>query len=634
VRCEPRNAPSDRRWVADRFRQGRQSPPPHTHKESDALIARAAQLLCEGGIVAIKALGGYHLACDACNEGAVQRLRTRKRRPARPLAVMAQHADAQAICRLSAQEIALLESPAHPIVLAKRSTDAGGIAPSVAGTLPEVGIMLPATPLQHLLLEATDTPLVMTSGNLSSEPIISEEGEAHRLLGGVADAFLDNDRPIRSRYDDSVVRVIDQRVHMIRRARGYAPLPLALCTTTDSIVLATGAQQKSSFCLVRDEVAYVSQHLGNLENAQSLSNYLETLELYKKLFDLEPDLLVCDMHPEYLTSKWARAQSAYCVEVQHHHAHIAAVLAEHKVRADDEVIGIAFDGTGFGEDGAIWGGEVLIASLEGFERFAHLAYVPMPGGAAAIAHPNRMAYALLHHCKLLEHPFAHSLRDGLGTDRCLLLEQIIAKGINTPHTSSMGRLFDAVSALLGICLEERYDGQPAIELEAAIYVHDTHDTHDTDTHDTFAESEPPPYRFTFTASRQINPEPVISALLDDCMAGMPISCVARRFHDAVCALIVDLACLARKERGISTVALSGGVFMNRYLIQHAVPLLEQAGFRVLLHKELPANDGCIAYGQAAIATALLAQSLNSGILDASAPKHTALCAQEEEQEGA
>jgi hydrogenase maturation protein HypF len=641
-------------------------------------------LLKEGKILAIKALGGYHLACDATNEEAVRRLRKRKRRPIQPFALMVSSLDGvRSICEVNEQEEALLLSPARPIVLLQAHEESKTlIAPSVAGILPELGVMLPSTPVQHLLLEAVGVPLVMTSGNLSSEPIIALENEAHSLLAEVADAFLDNNRPIRSRYDDSVVRVIDGRTHMIRRARGYAPLPLALpegdgtilshsavaspvlpmgdgvpegdgtilsheqvsekalvelpeklpkqvsedtpvALTSPEIVLATGAEQKSTFCFVRGSEAFVSQHLGDLESANSFSNYMNTKDLYQTLFALAPQSLVCDKHPEYLASKWARSCGLPVSEVQHHHAHIAAVLAENATtqpRAlDKPVIGIAFDGTGYGSDGALWGGEVLLATLAKYERFAHLAYMPLPGGAAAIKHPNRMAYALLKSCKILDHSAAKPLLDALGTEQCALLDQMIEGKLNTPQTSSMGRLFDAVSALLGICTEETYDGQPAIELEAVAQAEKKNELARA-----AAQERDPRYYFDVTQAKPsqpltipltIDPKPVVQAILADLTIDTPTPTIARRFHDAICALMVDLAEFARKISGLSTVALSGGVFMNRYLIEHTVPLLEQAGFEVLLHKELPANDGCISYGQAMVARASNASHAKPVILE-------------------
>ncbi|MDR0347256.1 MAG: carbamoyltransferase HypF, partial [Coriobacteriales bacterium] len=483
---------------------------------SDALITETAALLAEGAIVAIKGIGGYHLACDATNEATVALLRKRKRRPAKPFALMVQSLEeARRLCYLCDEEAALLSGTVRPIVLLMRRASATDIAPSVAANLHELGIMLPSTPLQHLLMAAVAVPLVMTSGNISEEPIIAQEQEALDMLSGVADAFLDNDRAILSRYDDSVVRVVNGHAQMIRRARGYAPRPLRFAwpsatvapSPTPSIpapptapapppsphrpnILAVGPEQKNTFCLVRGEEAFCSQHLGDLESASSFEAWLSTLALYRRLFGLDYQVLACDTHPEYLSTKWARAQGEARLEAQHHHAHIASVLAEHRSKGAlelapqtaqltpspagdmglvERVIGIAFDGSGFGTDGSIWGGEALIASLEDFERFAHLRPVPLPGGRGAIDNPARMAWAYLRFLGLTEHRGAAPLAATLGTDRVLLLNQMMAARINTPTTSSIGRLFDAVSALAGIRATSSYEGQAAIELEAALY---------------------------------------------------------------------------------------------------------------------------------------------------------------------
>jgi hydrogenase maturation protein HypF len=691
------------------WRDGQEALRAEGQAESDMLIEQAASLIAQGGIVALKGLGGYHLACDATNEEAVARLRTRKHRRDKPFALMVRDlAQARSLCEVNAVEATLLDGIVRPIVLLERrapcheravdvggtgagatevgGTGAGGdlstgstgstgdgflstygtgtIARSVAGNLHELGIMLPSTPLQHLLIAALTTPLVMTSGNLSEEPIIAQEAEAHRLLGGVADAFLDNDREIRSRYDDSVVRVIGRRIHLIRRARGFAPQPLRMPPLPQAFqkqhaaakpqpgILAVGPEQKSTFCLVRGTDAFVSQHLGDLESASAFEAWLATLNLYQRLFDLRYHLIACDTHPEYLSTKWARAQDEARIEVQHHHAHIASVLAEHRARragtdsADgvmdgkliERVIGIAFDGTGFGQDGTLWGGEALIATLEDFERFAHLRPVPVPGGRAAIEHPDRMAWAYLHELGLTQHPGAALLTAQLGADRLLLLEQMMAANINSPKTSSIGRLFDAVSALLGICATGSYEGQAAVELEAALYdprtaapVLDANraaaaeryrfamtdnaaqepNEADEDAGTDAAESRSGDER---TPALVFDPTPLLSALLDDYAARVATSLIALRFHEAIIRLIAELCERARRRWGLSTVALGGGVFMNRYLLTHTVPLLESEGFTVLLNRDLPANDGAISYGQAVVAAARLAYLTEEGIL--------------------
>jgi hydrogenase maturation protein HypF len=482
---------------------------------------------------------------------------------------------------------------------------ATALAPSVAGQLPELGLMLPYTPLQHLLLAEVGFALVMTSGNISEEPILAGVDEAHQLLGSVADAFLDNDREILSRYDDSVVRVVNGETLFVRRARGYAPTPLLLpCAASEqpsAAILACGPEQKSSFCLARGNTAFVSQHIGDLENASTFATWLKTTDLYQRLFGLQPGLLVCDRHPEYLASKWARAQAGSLLEVQHHHAHIASVLAEHHYL--DNCIGVAFDGTGYGEDGNIWGGEVLLASLTGYERLAHLQTVPLAGGRAAIAHPEQMAFSWLVSCGLAEHPGASNLRQRIGSERLPVLEQIINRRLNSPLTSSMGRLFDAVSALVGICTQPSYEGQPAVELEAALY----------GAAGAAADcSDNAGYKFAIL-DNIIQARPVLSAILDDLEAGASPALISGRFHQAVVEMIVEVCTLIRAQRGLAHVALSGGCFMNRFLSTHVPLALQAAGFQVLKNRELPANDGCIAYGQAAVAAAQLAQLEAAGI---------------------
>jgi hydrogenase maturation protein HypF len=419
--------------------------------------------------------------------------------------------------------------------------------------------------------------------------------------------FLDNDRPIVSRYDDSVVRVIGDQMMLVRRARGFAPAPLPFphhpkregASARAATLLAVGPEQKSTFALVRDGEAFVSQHLGDLESASALEAWHTTLAHYQRLFDLQPTRIACDRHPEYLSTKWARAQSEPRIEVQHHHAHIASVLAEH---ATQRAIGIAFDGAGFGEDGSLWGGEVLIASRADYERFAYLRPVPLPGGAAAVRHPEHMAWSYLFSLGLSEHSIARLFAKRLGSERRGVLEKMIASGLNSPLTSSMGRLFDAVSALLGLCDTPSYEGQPAVELEAALYG--------------LASSEitasAAPYRFALDLPR-IDPSPVLSALLDDRAADISVARISLRFHQSVVALILEVCEAARKASGLTTVALSGGVFMNRFLVTRVLPALRTAGFLPLMNSLLPANDGCIAYGQAAVADALLAQRGAEGI---------------------
>jgi hydrogenase maturation protein HypF len=602
-----------------------------TRQQSDACIQQTAALLEQGSIVAIKGLGGYHLACDATNEQAVQTLRQRKRRSRKPFAVMMSNLkQVRHYCIVSDQEACVLTSPAHPIVLLASSADKHhrAVAPSVVNGLQELGVMLPYTPLQHLLMAVVGRPLVMTSGNISEEPIIARDTEAHELLGNVADAFLNNNRPIIARYDDSVVRVIDKQVHMLRRARGYAPTPLPVPTSlaVQKNILACGPEQKSTFCLVRGSEAFVSQHLGDLETAGSFNNYCETLERYKDLFAIRPHVLACDLHPEYLSTKWAaqqtREQNLPLISVQHHHAHIAAVIAENLTdespacKDGRQIIGVAFDGTGYGADGTIWGGEVLLTSagkLADYQRFAHLRHLPLPGGAAAIKHPDRLAYALLCSLGLGNHPGAQTLKSQLSKQQRTLLEQMTANNLRTPQTSSMGRLFDAVSALANICTQATYDGEPAIALEAAL----TSTAHPAIALEAALTStaHPAPSAYAFALKTGATPlvidhEPVILALLKDLAVGEKPGFIVQKFHAAIAAMVVDICKIARDQTKADTVALSGGVFMNRWLCKQVPPLLTAAGFTVLQHRALPANDGCIAYGQAVVAAAHLQEALD------------------------
>ncbi len=433
----------------------------------------------------------------------------------------------------------------------------------------------------------------MTSGNLSEEPIVTGNAEALEKLGDIADAFLLHDRDIYSRYDDSVVRVVDGRTELVRRARGFAPFPLQLSFETDVDILAAGSEQKNTFALLTGRYAFVSQHIGDLENAETLDAYERTLELYERLFRIEPRIVAYDLHPEYLSTKWALQLDLPKVGVQHHHAHIVSVTAEHGI--DTPVIGIAFDGTGYGTDGHIWGGEVLVGDWAGFERFAHLAEVPLVGGAAAIRRPARMAVATLDAFGLLDHPGAEPLRDRLADGEEALLLRMIERGVNSPPTSSMGRLFDAIAAITGVADDARYEGEAAILLEASA--------------DLTAEGA---YEFGIHGGGSdargggalvLDPAPVLSAVLDDLAAGVSAGVVAMRFHRAVARSIVSVASKASAATGIRHVALAGGVFMNRIVLGQAMRDLAAAGLQPLTHVKLPMNDGAVSFGQAVSAWA-------------------------------
>ena len=614
-----------------------------TREQSDAIFARAVDLLVSGGIVAVKGLGGFHLACDARNAQALRTLRERKHRDNKAFAVMMATAeDARSVCEVSPEEEKALVSPQRPIVLLRKRASAH-LAPGLADGLPELGVMLPCTPVQHLLLhdfasalEKAGVPeppmLVMTSGNLHDEPIVTDDAEAVEKLGGIADAIIGNDRAILSRYDDSVVRLIragsaGPAVQVIRRARGFAPVPLQVPNgfepasaarpqpsseaVTTPALLAVGPEQKSTLTFVRGSDAFVSQHVGDLENADTFDAWLQAASRIESLFEVRPAALACDAHPEYISSKWAREQARLrdipLLEVQHHHAHIASVLGEHGI--DGAVCGVAFDGTGFGVDGSIWGGEILIANQQAFERFANFAYVPMPGGAAAVKHPLRMAYGVLWEFDLLDHPAARGALDHLG-EQASLCDQMIEKGLNTPVTSSVGRLFDAASALLGVCEHPTYEGEAAIMLEACAWSGASAD----------APASPDAFDTRYsvaitknTASAQSTAQdtsvvlfdaaPTFKALLDDKASGVEPPVIARRFHAAFAEAVVNAAKLAYNVYGITTVALSGGVFMNRFLTERVLSLLEGEGFTAAINRDLPPNDGCVSYGQAVIACA-------------------------------
>lgn len=590
---------------------------------SDAIIERAAATIAAGGIVAVKGLGGFHLVCDATNEAAVHRLRVRKRRPSKPLAVMFGRFDEmRKVLEVGDVERAQLLSPRRPIVLLRRKPSAEvperlRIAPSVAGDLPELGAMLPSTPLQHLLLRACDRPLVMTSGNLSDEPIICDDQIAVSRLMDVVDAWLGNNRPILARYDDSVVRVVGTQAQTVRRARGFAPTPVRIPLPparndeafVPPVVLACGSEQKATFCIARNDEAFVSQHLGDLENADAFAAWQEALSTYEELFGLDPQVLACDMHPEYLSSKWAREQAkttgAPLIEVQHHHAHIAAALAE--ANEWGKVVGVALDGTGYGTDGAIWGCEILVCDQSDFVRAAHLAYWPLPGGAAAVKKPLRSGYALLHACGMENDALAERLVNAMDIEGPVV-RQMIARNLNCPPTSSAGRLFDAMAALLGLVEVAGYDGEPACLLEAAALA-------------AFVgacdEAQEERYLLRLRPSREgealdaadesliLDPHDLVHAAVADLAAGIDANTVASRFHHGFALGIARAAIGVAQASGLTTVALGGGVFCNRIVLDRVRREVEAAGMRVIVPSSLPVNDGGLSYGQAAVARARL-----------------------------
>jgi len=559
-------------------------------------IAGVGDRLRDGWIVAVKGLGGYHLAVDATDEAAVARLRARKHREERPLAVMVADLDeARALCQIGPHEQARLTGPTAPIVLLRRRDGTGGvvvgiavpsIAPSVAPGNRFLGVMLPYTPLHHLLADAVGRPFVLTSGNVSDEPIAFDDEDALARLAGIADVFLTHDRPIHMRVDDSVVRMVGDRPLLVRRSRGYAPQPVLLGRPVPRPVLAVGAELKSTVCLAKGRRAYLSHHIGDLENYETYRSFTGAIAHLRRLFDIEPAVVAHDLHPEYLSTKYAvDLDGVDLVGVQHHHAHIASCMADNGT--SDPVIGVAFDGTGFGADGTIWGGEILVADLVSFERVGHLEAVPLAGGAAAIREPWRMAASWLRRA------YGDDVPDGLAVvernaDRWAQVLAVADANVNSPPTSSAGRLFDAVAALVGVRDAVSYEGQAAIELEQ---VADT--------------AERGGYRAGVTGSEPftIAGSDLIRSVVDDLGAGTAVPVVAARFHAAVVVAIVDACTRVREARGLTMVALSGGVFQNVLLVERTVAALEAAGFRVLTHVRVPPNDGGISFGQAAVAAA-------------------------------
>ena len=554
-------------------------------------LARAAGALAAGQVLAVKGLGGYHLAADAASDQAAARLRSRKHREDKPFAVMAADlAAVRALCEVDDVAAALLASPRRPIVLLPRRDGTGPgpgrLARSVAPGNRQLGVMLPYTPLHHLLLRDFGRPIVLTSGNVSDEPIAYQDGDALGRLGGIADAFLTHDRPIHIRTDDSVVRPFRGREAVLRRSRGYVPEPLAVAGRFARPVLACGAELKNTFCLGRGDHAFLSHHIGDLENYETLRSFTEGIGHFRRLFDVEPQIVAHDLHPEYLSTKYALEQDG-CVlaGVQHHHAHIASCLADNG--EPGPVIGVAFDGTGYGTDGTIWGGEFLLADLAGAERAGHLAGVPMPGGAAAIRQPWRMTAAYL------DAAFPGGLPAGLdvaarnsGTWPDVLA--LARRGVNSPVTSSAGRLFDAVAALLGIRDTINYEGQAAVELEQLAAT---------------SRCDPYPAAVTDGQPLTVAGSDLVRAAATDLLAGVPREVIGARFHQGVATVIGEACGLLRDRSGLGTVALSGGVFQNLLLLGTVVDLLEGRGFRVLTHSRVPPNDGGISLGQAVVAAA-------------------------------
>jgi hydrogenase maturation protein HypF len=571
-------------------------PEEHQYHSQDcsAIVHRARELLKQGKIVAVKGLGGFLLACDAENEEAVRLLRKRKRRSDKPFALMSRDlASVERFCEMSVEDRASLISQRRPIVVLPHRTD----SPISRATAPgnnTIGVMLPYTPLHYLLfsdspMDPSDfTALVMTSGNLSEEPIVTSNTEAWERLRSVADWFMFHNRDIHMRADDSVVRTFAGTEHVLRRSRGYVPHPVNLGIEMREI-LAVGAELKNTFCLTKGSFAFLSQHIGDLENYETLTFFQETLANLKKLFRVEPQAIAYDLHPRYMSTHFAQQLPiAKKIGVQHHHAHVASCMAENHLKG--KVLGVAFDGTGYGTDGKIWGGEFLVADFAGFERAAHLRYVPLPGGDAAIRQPWRIALSYLRDTfgadglpslEFLKHVPAKELE---------LVSAMLARNINTVETSSCGRLFDAVSSLINVRQEVNFEGQAAIELEMLC---------DPD------EAGSYPFEIVDGLEAQIDLRPTIDKIVRDLAAMTPKNVIASRFHNTVATFVVEVCRRMKSRTGLSRVCLSGGTFQNIYLLRRSTQYLEDAGFEVFTHATVPPNDGGISLGQAVIANEIL-----------------------------
>ncbi|MBO0728648.1 MAG: carbamoyltransferase HypF [Acidimicrobiaceae bacterium] len=555
---------------------------------TDPALNAAVRALEADGILAVKGLGGFHLACDATSSAALAELRRRKARPAKAFAVMVKDLGVAALlAHITPREASLLESPQRPIVLLRRRSDSS-LTPEVAPDNPLIGLLLPYTPLHHMLLSAVPGPLVMTSGNLADEPICFEDDDARRRLAAIADCWLEHDRPIHVPCDDSVMRVAGDLIVPIRRSRGYAPLPLKLPAHVTP-TLAVGAELKNTFCVGAGSDAWVSQHIGDMGSLETLAAFERSVAQFDRIYEVTPERIAADSHPGYQTRAWAERRSAdEPVLVQHHHAHVASVMADNGIDAGQSVIGFAFDGTGYGPDGAIWGGEVLLAGYDSFERVAHLRYVPLPGGDASIRNPYRVALA---HLRAAGVSWTADLPpvQAAGTDELLVLERQFARGFRCVPSSSMGRLFDAVSSLIGYRHRVSYEAQAAIELEAAAEAQSL-------------AGSGAAGNFNFEVGRgQIDAAPVVRAIASAVKVGVPAGIIAAEFHHAVVAMIARVAAEQSAATGIHVVALTGGVFQNTVLLQGVRAKLEAMGLSVCTHRSVPPNDAGVALGQLIVA---------------------------------
>jgi len=555
-------------------------------RHAQALEA-AARLLKAGNILAIKGLGGYHLAADAANTAAVKQLRRRKLREEKPFAIMSH--DLKRIrqyARVGPEEEKLLTAIQRPIVLLEKKKP-NAISEEVAPRNRYFGVMLPYTPLHYLLLAQGFDALVMTSGNLSEEPIAIDNDDAFNRLGGIADYFLIHNRDIYLRSDDSIVRYAAGAKRFLRRSRGFVPIPVFLKDKVPPI-LACGAELKNTICVTKEDKAFLSQHIGDLENLPTYEFLKLTVGHLERILDIDPEIIAYDMHPDYLSTRYALELAAdHKIQVQHHHAHTVSCMAEHKL--EGRVIGLSFDGTGYGTDGAVWGGEILVASEHDFERAGHLAYVPMPGSAAAIKEPWRMAVSYLQDAYGLNFQGLNlPALTAMDTDNLTVVSEMITKRINSPLTSSLGRLFDGVAAICGIRQRVNFEGQAAMELEMAAV------------EDAGALYE---YAWDKDGAYRVLPAPIIRGVVDDAAAGRPVGEISARFHRTLIQLFTDLCVVIAKEQELNRVVLSGGVFQNSILLAGLTRAIEDRGLDVFSHQQVPTNDGGIALGQAVVAAA-------------------------------
>jgi hydrogenase maturation protein HypF len=570
--------PTNRRFHAQPIACPACGPRIWTVPESPDPLRAVRDAVAAGAIVAVKGLGGFHLACRADDDSTLRRLRERKGRVDKPFALMAADLEtARALAEIDDAEAALLTGPERPIVLCRRRPRSG-LSDQVAPGNGWVGLMLTSTPLHHLLLEGGEA-WVMTSGNRSQEPICVDNDEARHRLGGIADMFLLHDRPIHVPCDDSVVRVTEGRLSPVRRSRGYAPYPIPIAFPGPE-VLAVGGELKATACLTRGRHAFMSQHIGDMENLETLEAFEAAVRHLETLFRVSPQVVACDLHPRYLSSEWARRSERRVVEVQHHHAHVASLLAEHGTAGP--IVGFSFDGTGYGTDGTAWGGEVLVADLSGFDRVGHLRPSALAGGDTAVRRPYRQALARLAEAGIGWSERLAPVRAAGAEERRVLSAQL-ERGLNTVATTSMGRLFDAVAALAGLRQVVTYEGQAAIELEA------------------LADLATGAYRIEVGDGGVWDTTALVAAVAADALSGEPVGVISGRFHRGVALAIGEAAGAAREAHGLEVVGLTGGVFQNVVLTRLAGDELRRRGFRVLLHRLVPPNDGGLALGQAAVA---------------------------------